>query len=530
MRIALLCTALLLPLSILAADVIVDTDDLLAAAKNNMERMKKETATWTVEISSDTSATVLVETVQAPTMRRIVLSFKKDPDTTAVPVITIIERENKWYVDELVGVSGVYRPGEAPFHASMSSLLLSDDLHWVTAETLPQLGTPVEQVGDVVTYQAKIAESAANSMKEQLGKASVLNSRFGTTTNRSIQIDVLRRLVNDGVIKKVNLKIGAIVECGTYKRMATFRDFKFLPGPNDDFFKVAGQHWEDHTAALTTEDLSNSILISHNQLETSVDKGGIPELELWNLKTSELRRVPAIAMALRSGTFQRDRSRIIALGISFEKGGTFPFEVDFQSGANRIIGDFHRGSVVIAPVVSHDGKTLALLHQELFETDIHVYLIDIKSNVATKLGEPQGLFGLSWLPDDKGLIVSKRIARNKTEPSIETLCKMDLDGKLTDIRDGKNPLVLSDGNSILFEDKGRAWHVCDMDGKILKDITSGKLHYEFQSLNPTGEKVLGVRRGKSDELSEPVQLDPKTGVIQPITPLPPGLITNVIGQ
>ena len=70
--------------------------------------------------------------------------------------------------------------------------------------------------------------------------------------------------------------------------------------------------------------------------------------------------------------------------------------------------------------------------------DTQVLLIDLKSNVTTKLGEPQGLYGLSWLADDKGLIVGKRIIRGKNEPSIETLCKMDLDGKLTEIREGKN--------------------------------------------------------------------------------------------
>ncbi len=534
MRIALLCSALLLPLSIFAADVIVDTDDLLTAAKNSMERMKKETATWTVEITGESgSSTVIVETVKSPTMRRIVLSVRQNNDTVAAPIITIIVRDNKWYVDELGGISGVYLPGQAPFHLPMSNLLLFDDVQWVTEEALSQLGTPVEQAGDVVTFRAQMDESTTKFMKEQLEKVSVLNSKFGTSKNRSEEVDGLRKIMNNGVIKKANIKTGAIIEYGTYKRMATFRNFKFLTERNDELFKVDGQNWEDHTSALTAEDLSNSILVSrYNQVHASVDKGSLAELDIWNLKTSEVRRIPASAMTCPWGTFQRDRSKIIALGISLEMGGMCVREVDLQNGSNRFLGDFSRGSMVFSPVVSHDGKTLALVQmlQGPLLMDTQAILIDIKSNVATKLGEPQGLFGLSWLPDDKGLIVGRRITRGKTEPSIETLCKMDLDGKLTEIRDGKNPLVLSDGNSILFEDKSRAWHICDMDGKILKDITSGKLHYEFQSLNPKGDKVLGVRRGKSDELSEPVQLDPKTGAIQPLTPLPAGLITRVIGQ
>ena len=98
----------------------------------------------------------------------------------------------------------------------------------------------------------------------------------------------------------------------------------------------------------------------------------------------------------------------------------------------------------------------------------------------------------SWLPDGRGLILLVRVpdvARNRL---IDTIARMDLDGKLTNLREGSMPVVLGDGRRILFEDS-KTWHTCNLDGKDVRPYAEGLKGFGFPAPAPDGKRLLMMR-------------------------------------
>ena len=68
-------------------------------------------------------------------------------------------------------------------------------------------------------------------------------------------------------------------------------------------------------------------------------------------------------------------------------------------------------------------------------------------------------------------------------PRTDTIARMDLDGRITKIREGGSSVLLSDGRTILFEDtKSRTWRTCDLEGGGDQPGDAGGLTgYDFPS-------------------------------------------------
>ena len=154
------------------------------------------------------------------------------------------------------------------------------------------------------------------------------------------------------------------------------------------------------------------------------------------------------------------------------------------------------------PALSPDGTTLAVQHNgmrgRILETQMH--LIDLATNKARPIGEPHDMAFASWLPDGSGLVLTVRRPGATPDTTIEGIARMDLDGRVTPIRDGDMPTLVGDGRTILYRDHdSRLWRTCGLDGKDDKPYADGLPGYAFPALSPDGRRLvmMGVGPGQA---------------------------------
>ena len=153
------------------------------------------------------------------------------------------------------------------------------------------------------------------------------------------------------------------------------------------------------------------------------------------------------------------------------------------------------GGFTLFPVLSPDGRTLAVVHKGADERrlDTQVCLVDVETGAARRLGGPHDMAFVSWLPDGRGLIVLVRVPDPARNRLIDTIARMDLDGKLTDLREGSMPVLLGGGKRILFRDSQSDWKTCNLDGQDVKPYADGLKGYGFPAPSPDGKRLLMMR-------------------------------------
>jgi hypothetical protein len=335
----------------------------------------------------------------------------------------------------------------------------------------------------------------------------------------------MKQKIQKGMLTKVNEKTGILVAYGASARESIVQKFEFLKGNSDDLFSIEGSKWNEHSAVLTDDDLRNSILVNHCGMWDLP-----PDVRVLNLQTQELRRVPVKALDCGPGCFLKDRGKVVVLGTIPPLAGIRPCEVDLRTGENRLIGDFPNAVIMWEPVLSHDGKTLAItqIGQGPLMSSRQIYLVDLARNSVRKLGEPLDVLCMNWLADDSGLIFTKGTSHGLDNLSTYDICKMDLNGNIIQIRSGYGPKLLGDGKSIVFKDKDAVWCLCDIDGKLLKAFSDRNATYSFKSLDISGKKIFGEKYSKAGDRPSVVVFDPDTGKDAPLTTLP-GLWTEPVG-
>ena len=159
------------------------------------------------------------------------------------------------------------------------------------------------------------------------------------------------------------------------------------------------------------------------------------------------------------------------------------------------------------PALSPDGRTLAVLHLgttgRLLESQ--VCLVDLETGKARELGKPQDMAFPSWPPDGKGLLLLHREVADASDlnsPRTDTIARMDLEGRITKIREGSMPVLLNDGKTILFKDNNdRTWRTCGLDGGDVKPYAGGMAGFGFPAPAPDGRRIIMMhfRQGTAPE-------------------------------
>jgi hypothetical protein len=127
-------------------------------------------------------------------------------------------------------------------------------------------------------------------------------------------------------------------------------------------------------------------------------------------------------------------------------------------------------------------------------SDRQLYLVDVETGDPTPLGKPIDVNAVSWLPDGKGLIVVRTDWPDDPKKSwVGMVCRMDLDGKVTELFPGSDAVVL-DAKRMLFKDQSAGvWKTCALDGKDPRLFGDGLKGYFFGAPSPDARRILFMR-------------------------------------
>jgi hypothetical protein len=479
-----------------AGDRPPDIGTLAGAGRATLERLKKQAATWTTTTQLPGGARVLVEVLASPAMRRTVLSIEAQGRRSEV--LRIIDRDGSWYATE-GRKAGRYRPYEAPFDLPSAYFLFGRSGPQFVAEGA-DVGTFEKLNGGVATYRTPLAEPLRQQVTNTLGEwERLLRQQPGRAADPEVKrtVERLRDLLRNGTATEVQVATGMITRLGAADRQTEFHDFRWLDRVPPGAFDVGATKWEDFTGDPTAGGTEDLLMIAHSGAWRPGMKSGDTDGRLLDLRTGRYRRIPFRGAISLPGCFLKGRLRVAITGVDPLSGNMGLYEVDLKTGENRRLGgELLASGFTLMPALSPDGKTLAVLHKGMTGRllDTQVCLVDLATGEAKAVGEPRDMAFPSWLPDGKGLVLLHREAADPsdlTEPRTATIARMDLDGRLTKIREGGEPVLLNDGKTILFEDtRARTWQTCGLDGGDVKPYADGLSGYGFPSPAPDGERIV----------------------------------------
>jgi hypothetical protein len=310
-------------------------------------------------------------------------------------------------------------------------------------------------------------------------------------------------VVDEGILHRVELASGLIVEMAPQNIQMKIQNLRWLEKTPMQDLAVDDKKFEDVSDDPTAgADLNELVMMGHDPTWKPGRPSGDPDGRFLNLRTGQVRRIGFEGAASVGGCFLKDRRFAVISGVDTMQGTWALCRIDLKTGENvRLGGEPLASGMSMFPVISPDGKTLAVLHKGAGEKllESRVYLVDPQdgSADAKPLGEPMDTAFLNWLPDGKGLILVQRESKGMDKVPDSTIVRMDLAGKVVPLRKGRGPVVV--GERILFEDEGRQWKTCDLSGKDEKLFADGLTKYNFPAPSPDGKRILMMK------------FDPQTG-------------------
>lgn len=514
LSVALLFTALQTHRPTFAQKVEPDPRALADAGRQTLEHLENGSATWVTEIELPNGSIASVDVISAPLMRRIDLYLHAGQEKQRF--VRIIERDGFWYVTDQAG-RFKYKPYEAPLLFSAFYVFIERSQPRAFVDTAQSFGKFARLQGNAAVYRADLPPETKQQIQATLNNLLELEkAQAGAANPKLAELkQKLQRTLRDGSEVVINIKTGIIEQYGFQGKRNWIKQFRRLESIDEQDFDVQGQVWEDRSGSIIPEqgDPSDVILIGHAKAWRPGQQTMDTDLLLMNLADGQLRRVAYQLGVAAGGCLSSDRSYAYISGQMLDAGGIGVFEINLKTGDHRQLGGKELLSgITMFPTLSHDGRTLAALHMTPEHGQLHsqVYLIDIETGESKKLGKPIDTAFLSWLPDDQGLILISREYEDVNQPSIGTICRMNLKGQLTEIRKGDHPLLLDDSR-ILFEDPGdRLWKTCDLQGGSVKLIGDGLKSHGFPTVSPDGKQLIMMRFDPATG-PQPYLIDVETG-------------------
>jgi hypothetical protein len=310
-------------------------------------------------------------------------------------------------------------------------------------------------------------------------------------------IDQSRQLLAKGIALKIDTQSGLIVQYGAPQRQTAITNFRWLERINPAEFAVERGTWEDFTDDPTRGDRDELLMIAHNALWRPGMKSPDTDGRLLEIKTGRVRRIPFQGAVSEPGCFLKGRDAVVVCGLDPEGGVLGLYEVNLSTGANRPLGGPVLASgFTLFPQLSPDGKTLVAIHSD---GDAGVLrkqacLVDLETGKATLIGAPRDLGPTAWMPDGQALLTIDREDAGPSKPTVNTICRMDLEGRLTRLREGNNAVILGAAKRILFDDASdRMWKTCDYSGKDVTVFAGGLKGHAFPAPAPDGKRLLLMR-------------------------------------
>ncbi len=484
-----------------------DRGALIRAGRATMQRFQTESASWTVTNETPMGLRVITEVETTPRMRRIVLMAGS---RQGAEFARIIERDGAWYVTQVAAKPGKYRPYEAPLDVPTAYIYLTRaDLFFATEDNAAGWGSYAGTEAGIATFRSPLPEAVRRQLEAMIadfGAQARGKPERPVSPEMARALDTMRELLDRGLVTRIEAASGLVLQYGTAQRQTRVTDFRWRDRIEPGDFAIDGRRWDDFTSDPTAGDRDELVMIGHSAMWRPGIKSHETDGRLLDLKTGRYRRIPFRGAQVLPGCFLAGRTRVAVTGLDATGDGAMGlYEVDLKTGENRRLGgEVLAGGFTLFPVLSPDGKTLAVVHKGADERrlDTQVCLVDVETGAARRLGEPHDMAFVSWLPDDRGLIVLVRVPDPARNRLIDTIARMDLDGKLTNLREGSMPVLLGDGRRILFKDsQSEDWKTCNLDGQDLRPYADGLKGYGFPAPSPDGKRLLMMRfqPGKAPE-------------------------------
>ena len=371
--------------------------------------------------------------------------------------------------------------------------LLRSEPQYIAVTSPAGLGTYEGNRNGIATFRAPLPAAQKKQLENMIAEFDRLvqqNGGQGVKAESTKAIDRARDLVAKGISTEIELESGLILEFGTLERRTKVIGFRWgQVDPKE--FATDGPSWDDNTDDPTAGDRQDLIMIGHGGIwrpgMTSHETDG----RLLDVRTGRCRRIPFHSTMSLPGCFTKDRSRVVVTGVDAANGVMGLYEIDLKTGANRQLGgDLLASGYSLFPSLSPDGKTVAVLHKGASEQRVlavQICLVDLATGNARPVGQPQDPGPPSWLPDGKCVLILDRKSIDASKPARSTICRMDLEGRLTPLCAGSFPVILADGERILFEDQAsRIWKTCDLDGGNVAVYADGMKGCGFPAPHRTG--------------------------------------------
>jgi hypothetical protein len=502
LRTGILCLLLTVPsMAQEANDKPPDLDAIAKAGQASLKRLERQAAAWKAITPLPDGTRAIVEMLVTPRMRRSVLFIEARGQR--LEAFRIIDRDGCWYATE-GSKAGRYRPYEAPFDLPTAYFfLVRSNAYFLTQPREMELAVFEGTESGIATYRMPLPETLRRQLFNTLdGLEALRRQRPNEAAQPELarSLDQVQDLLKKGTPLKIDIATGMFVQLGNPGKQMEFHDFAWLDDVPAREFEVGNKAWDDNTADPTIGDRSELLMISHNGIWHPGMKAGDTDGRLLDLRSGRYRRIPFQGAIAMPGCFLKDRTKVVVSGVDGIEGALRLYEVDLKTGQNRRLGgELLANGMSLLPALSPDGKMLAVLHKGATEAilDSQVCLVDLASGEARTLGEPHDMAFLSWFPDGRSLLLLKREVTDPadvTSERQETIARLDLNGRMTKIRDGGNPILLRDGRTILFRDTRQdTWQICDLDGGTSRVLAGGLAQYGFPSLAPDGKRIVMMR-------------------------------------
>ena len=507
-----------------------DLAQLAALGARSLKRIETEPVSWSVTIRRSHRARIVVRVLRAGGVQRTTVTIEFMGERH--DAIRIVERGGAWYVTEKDGIRGKYRPYEAPF--TMPAVYAF--LRFAVPECVaPQLAARPKYEGvkdGVATFRSPLDPPLERQLRNLLAKYAAMVKQQPALAKNPKLVDTMRKcrsVLKDGIPERVSLKTGLILERVNPQMERRFTDLVWLKAVEKDAFAIDGQ-WADFTDDPSAGDVNELLMISHAGawragMPTNVELG----LRLLDLKTGRVRRVPFLGPFARGGCFLPGRRMVLVIGMTLDGARMGLYAVDLKNGRNTELGgEALATGFCHSPAVSPDGGRVAVLRNDFVGGSVddtlksQLYVVDLEKQETKKVGRAMDCGSVSWLPDGSGFILETRKTIDMNKPSLSSVARMGMDGRVTRLRAGGQPVLLADGKTIFFrekEAKGDLWKTCDLDGTNAKLFHDGLPGHGFPSLSPDGRRLLMMRFDK-DKGPRPRVIDIATGKAKAATNRP----------
>jgi len=495
-----------------------DLQELTETGQKTLERIQERSSRWKVEFQLSNGNQIEVDNIDSPTRRRMTVTIIDGNER--IKNTEIIARDGLWYVSD-AGQQYKCYPYEAPLSIPIFYKFLARIELQVYVDASQGAGTFERMDGDVAVFRTPLTEAMRQQLApvyEQLLNLQSIspNPKPGQEEKLMLMEDVL----NNGTEIRINTKTGIIEKAGAIGKEFRVLNFHWLRRAVPGAFDIDRVQWEDRTTDIANNDEEWRDVILINQFPAwrpSMNRGET-ETVMLNLKTGATRRVPFYYGQVGNACLSSDHRYFYANGLSPLDGCLGVYEIDLWTHEHYILGSEElQIGVSLFPQLSPDGATVAVQHVE-FESgplQSRMHLIDVASGESVPIGETHDMSHARWLPQSDGLILATREYANLQATPISYICQMDLDGKVTRLRKGAQPVVLGNTGRILYEGEDDLWYTCDMKGEDPQKVRDGLPKFGSPSTSADGKRVLWMKFG-GKEGPRPHLLELESGEMKPL--------------